>query len=421
MLRRALADLYARVPLGMRLGTEAMLGACARAGHPEQAFPCVHIAGTNGKGSVSALVERVAREAGLRTGLYTSPHLARFAERVRLDGAPVSDEALAALLEEALRVGHDLSFFETATLAAFLAFRAARVDLAVLEVGLGGRHDATNVVAAPELRATVITRIALDHTDRLGPDLRSIAREKAGIAKPGVPMVVGRVPPEVRAVIEDVAGGRGAELRFVADEPGIAQGLEGVTHLGGLYQETNAEVALVTCRALGLAAHVPAGFAATRWPGRYEWLRTPAGPWLLDAAHNPDGAAGLVASIARSRAPEHRPARDGWPAEADLRGRALALVFGALADKDYRATLELVASLTETRFYAEPRGRAPAPAAALAQIAPGVPCASIDAALEGARRAVGPEGVVLVCGSISLLGEARALLLQEPMDPPVAL
>src|ERR1700685_738067 len=145
-LAAVLRRLYERVPLGMRLGLGPMRDACARRGHPERAFSVVHVAGTNGKGSVCAMVESIARAHGLRTGLYTSPHLVRFAERIRIDGEPISDAALEAALAQALALGPDLSFFETATLAAFIALRNAKVELAVLEVGIGGRLDATNVI-----------------------------------------------------------------------------------------------------------------------------------------------------------------------------------------------------------------------------------------------------------------------------------
>ena len=144
--------------MGMRLGLGPMLDACARAGHPESNLRVVHVAGTNGKGSVSAMVESIARSAGLRTGLYTSPHLSKFAERIRLDGEPIGDDTLSDALNRALEIGPDLSFFEVATLAAFLALHDARVDIAVLEVGLGGRLDATNVIPRPA--AAAITRIA---------------------------------------------------------------------------------------------------------------------------------------------------------------------------------------------------------------------------------------------------------------------
>ncbi|HRG99791.1 MAG TPA: hypothetical protein PLR99_26275, partial [Polyangiaceae bacterium] len=249
MLSDALRELYTRVPFGVRLGTEAMAEACARAGNPERAFASVHIAGTNGKGSVSALTEGAARASGLRTGLYTSPHLARFAERVRVSGEVLADEALAEALAEALRLGPDLTFFEVATLAAFLAFRRAGVELAVLEVGLGGRHDATNVVAPPGVRLTAITRIALDHTDRLGPDLPSIAREKAGIAKAGVPLVVGPVPPAVRDAIAEVARARGALPRWADDAPA-----DDHDALDQGYPARNERLARRVCRELGLDA-----------------------------------------------------------------------------------------------------------------------------------------------------------------------
>ncbi|HEV3190632.1 MAG TPA: Mur ligase family protein, partial [Polyangiaceae bacterium] len=207
-LAQALVELYRRVPLGMRLGLEPMRAACARSGHPEGAFAAVHVAGTNGKGSVCAMVESIARAAGLHTGLYTSPHLCRFAERIRIDGEPVDDAILARHLSRALDDAADLSFFEAATLSAFLSFREARVDVAIVEVGLGGRLDATNVLPTP--RAAAITRIALDHTDRLGETLVEIAREKAGIAKPGLDIVLGSMPDEVRAAIDDVARDIGA-------------------------------------------------------------------------------------------------------------------------------------------------------------------------------------------------------------------
>ena len=162
MLEDALARLYARIPLGMRLGLDPMRAACARLGHPERAFESVHVAGTNGKGSVCAMVESIARAAGLKTGLFTSPHLCRFAERIQIGGEPLDDATLTETLDRALDGAPELSFFETATLAAFLAFRDAKVDIAIVEVGIGGRLDATNVLPRP--RAAAITRIALDHT-----------------------------------------------------------------------------------------------------------------------------------------------------------------------------------------------------------------------------------------------------------------
>jgi dihydrofolate synthase / folylpolyglutamate synthase len=407
-LRAPLERLYERVPLGMRVGLEPMEGACARAGHPERAFPVVHVAGTNGKGSTCALVEAMARAAGLRTGHYASPHLCRFAERIRIGGEPIDDAALAEVLERALDVGHDLSFFETATLAAFYAFAGASLDLAIVEVGLGGRFDATNVVPAP--RCAAIARLALDHQDRLGDTLSAIAREKAGIAKPGTPLLVGpqakETAREVRAAIDEVAREAGTRAVFTDDEPGIA--LPRAPALGGAYQEENARLAWRIAAELGLSpAAREEGLLTARWPGRFEQLTVAegplAGPWLLDGAHNPDGARALASSLHTAQL---APA---------------AVVFGALADKAWREMAEIVGTLAEARVYTSPRGRAAAAPHALAAEVPGRVAETIAEALTAARAAAGPEGLVVVCGSLMLVGEARAALLGLTMDPVVAM
>ena len=179
-LVQALASIYFRVPRGVQLGLGDVMSACERADCPQQAFPVVHIGGTNGKGSVAAMVASVMRSAGYRTGLFTSPHLVRFAERIQIDSEPIARDPLVAALTQAIEIGPTLSFFETTFLAAMLAFRDARVDVAVLEVGLGGRLDATNVVERP--LATAVTRVAFDHMDKLGPKIEQIALEKASIA-----------------------------------------------------------------------------------------------------------------------------------------------------------------------------------------------------------------------------------------------
>jgi dihydrofolate synthase/folylpolyglutamate synthase len=397
-LADALQRLYARIPLGMRLELEPMRAACARTGHPEAAFPVVHVAGTNGKGSVCAMVEAIARAQGKTTGLYTSPHLCRFAERIRIDGEPVSDEALAALLERALDVGPDLSFFETATLAALLAFRAARVDLAVLEVGLGGRLDATNVVPRP--RAAAITRIALDHTDRLGSTLVDIAREKAGIAKPGLDIVLGPMDPEVRRAIEVVAHAHGATTSDVGDAR-----LPPRLGLAGEHQRANARIASALASRLGASTGaIEEGLVDVRWPGRLERI----GDVLLDAAHNPDGALTLAAHVrALGLAPDQ-----------------VTLVFGALADKDWGPMLDTLAPLAARRVYVAPHGvsRGAVDPAAMAARHAGAVSPDMGDALGRHAGAAGTGGsLTVLCGSLVLVGQARALLLGLPRDPPVAL
>ncbi len=404
-LAAAFEATYARIPLGVRLGLDAMRVACEAADHPERAFDAVHVAGTNGKGSVSAMVEAIARQSGLRTGLFTSPHLTRFAERIRIDGEPIEDVELVDHLEAALRVGPALSFFETATLAAFRAFRAARVDVAVVEVGLGGRLDATNVIPTP--KAAAITRIAFDHMDKLGHTLVDIAREKAGIAKPGLDIVTGPLLPEVRAAIDEVARAAGATTRSALDDPEAARFVEGATlGLVGAHQRSNATIAYVLGRRLGASEPAAAeGLATVRWPGRLETVRTPEGAVLLDAAHNPDGVASLATYLASQRIPEGR----------------LAVVFGVLADKAWTEMQDILVTTRALRFYATPKGRAAVAPADLARRREGVVAADVGEALTLARAAVGPEGLVVVAGSILLIGEARARLLGLPRDPPVAM
>jgi dihydrofolate synthase / folylpolyglutamate synthase len=398
----ALAKLYARIPLGMRLGLGPMREACARFDHPERAFEAVHVAGTNGKGSVSAMVESIARAEGRRTGLFTSPHLCRFAERIRIQGEPLEDDALAGVLGRALDGAPELSFFESATLAAFLAFRAAKVDVAIVEVGIGGRLDATNVLPRP--RAAAITRIAFDHMDRLGPTLVDIAREKAGIAKPGLDIVLGPMPADVRAAIDEVARAGGATTSDVGDDPAPAR-----IGIAGDYQRHNARIAAVLGARIGASPRAIAeGIAGVRWPGRLERV----GGVLLDAAHNPDGAEALARHV-RSLA---------------LPPRGVVLVFGTLADKDWASMLDALAPLAATRVYVTPQGgsRSAIDAAALDARHPGVKASSVAEALALAdamgRDAADPASpLVIVAGSLVLVGEARSILLGLPRDPPVSL
>ncbi len=391
-LAGALDELYRRIPLGMRLGLGPMREACERCGHPERAFAAVHVAGTNGKGSVCAMVESIARAHGLHTGLYTSPHLCRFAERIRVDGEPIADSRLAQGLARALAEGPALSFFEAATLSAFLAFREAGVDLAIVEVGLGGRLDATNVLPRP--RAAAITRVALDHTDRLGPTLIDIAREKAGIAKPGLDLVLGPMRPDVRAAIDETARAQEATTSSIDDVPAPA-----MVGLDGAHQIDNARIAAVLGSRIGASREaIDTGLARVRWPGRLE--RT--GPYLIDAAHNPDGARALARHVRTLGIPPERT----------------RLVFGALADKDWQAMLTELGPLAWARILVAPEAgaRTAVQPDALATFCEGRAESSLE-------RALAPEGaeLVIVAGSILLVGQARALLLGLPRDPAVAL
>ncbi len=388
--------------MGMRLGLEPMREVCARLGNPERSLSAVHVAGTNGKGSVSAMVESIARDSGMRTGLYTSPHLCRFAERIRVDGEPIADALLDDALTRALDAGPDLSFFETATLAAILALRDAKVDVAIVEVGIGGRLDATNVLVLP--RAAAITRIALDHMELLGHSLEEIAREKAGIAKRGLDIVLGPMSASVRAAIDQVAHDAGATTSLAEADK---QASEYVHHahigLAGEHQRDNAAVAYALGRRIGASREsCERGITSVRWPGRLESIAASDGPVLIDAAHNPDGAASLARYLASNAGDK-------------------ALIFGTLADKAWPEMIDALAPHFAHRVYVAPKGRAATEPEKISARHPGHVAANVIDAYEHARALVGERGLVVACGSIFLIGELRAKLLGLPRDPPIAL
>jgi dihydrofolate synthase/folylpolyglutamate synthase len=293
-------------------------------GHPEQHFPAIHVGGTNGKGSTCAFLAADLAARGFRVGVYTSPHLVSPTERIVVDGVPISEDAFVQWTKT-LQTGVErleASFFEATTAIAFADFAARGVDIAVVEVGLGGRLDATNVLTP---LASVVTKIALEHTDYLGPDLASIAREKAGIAKPGVPFVTGEQNPAVLQVLQEEAFIRGAKPIIAVPHSAFRT----PTSLGlrGPHQAQNARIARAALallpRPFGLPGdEIPDSFADARIPGRYD-VR---GTWIFDVAHNPDGMAVLVAALR-----EHRPPRP------------LHALVGIRNDKDWRPMLAQLA------------------------------------------------------------------------------
>lgn len=421
-----LETLPQRARFGMVLGLDRMVDSLAKLGNPHVALPFVHIAGTNGKGSTSAMVASILHAAGIRTGLYTSPHLCRLAERVRIDNEPVEDDLFAEAFERVMVAAPDnATFFEILTLAAFVVFQLAGVEVGVLEVGLGGRLDATNVVPRP--LATAITSIAFDHTAILGSTLDAITREKAGIFKPGVPVVLGPLDPEARSAAIEMAERVGAspwievgegdgQIRATASADDVEfvlpSGLrvQSRLSLSGAHQVANAAVAvgLSEMAAATFPQIMPAiskGLSLATWPGRLERVDRNGKLVVLDCAHNPHGAQGLVAHVhARGWAPNR-----------------MVLVFGALADKAWTSMLDMLGPLAERRVYTQPKGRAPASLSEMAERFAGEavnePRVAIYRALELAR----PGDIVLVAGSIFLVGEVRAELLGLACDPIVAL
>ena len=375
------------------VGITALLAAL---GNPHERFRSVHVAGTNGKGSVCALVERILREAGFRTGLFTSPHLVDFRERIRVDGRWADEAWLEATLERITRLpeGQDRTFFEVCTALAFATFAEQQVEIAVVEVGLGGRLDCTNVIR-PEVCA--ITSIGLDHTEILGDTIAKIAFEKAGIIKPGIPVVIGDVSDEARAVIEGVARERQAPLvRAVGDATpeGVATLPETVS--GGNRETALAVVATLADRGFSVPREaVSRGVAAARWPGRLGV--SPREPRLWwDGAHNADGIRHLV----------------GLWTRRDPRTRPPVVVLALSGDKDATAILtELRAGFPDARLIAtrsrSERALAPADLAARAA-AMGFAVEALPDVPTALRRGLqwAGDGMVLLTGSLFAVGEA---------------
>lgn len=277
----------------MVYGLERIRAGCERMGHPERRVPIVHIAGTNGKGSTVAFLRTLLQHAGYRVGTYTSPHLCDFTERIAMDGCPCDGDAVAAIAETIVHACHDVSltYFEFATLLALCTFAQQRPDIAVIETGLGGRLDATNVVSPVAIGITPISR---DHMHLLGDTIEAITREKCGIFKPNVPIVSAPQSPEVTAIIRATAAELHAPLTVaMPTDPSVPLGLHGP------HQRTNAGVALQLASVLaaqGWRSATSTALADTIWPGRCEWLRRDP-PLLFDAAHNVAGAQALAAYL----------------------------------------------------------------------------------------------------------------------------
>ena len=411
----------------MKFGLENMRRLCDRLGHPEQSFDSVIVAGTNGKGSVTAMVSTGLHAAGMRVGRYTSPHLLRLEERFAIDEQDVStgdlEDAAGAVraavesLQQAGELDAPPTFFECTTAAAFELFRRKRIEIAVLEVGLGGRLDATNVVSP---LAAVITSIALDHQAQLGSTIASVAREKAGVIKEGIPVVCGRVPDEAARVIEEVCRERNARLIRVDDAVRIAASVDQdattvtmetdrrrLEHvrlaLGGRHQAHNAAVALALLDELDAASFeisdtaARAALTAVKWPARLERFTYRGSDVLLDAAHNPAGAKALTEYLREI----------GWD--------RVTLIVGAMRDKDIAGMLRELLPCCGNVIATQP----PSPRAASAdeiaglvrELGPvdlGVETV-VDPALALDRACAGGMPVV-AAGSIFLIGPLRGIL-----------
>jgi dihydrofolate synthase/folylpolyglutamate synthase len=414
----AVAYLYRLQKHGIKLGLVTMTALMVRLGMPQTRYRTLHIAGTNGKGSTAAMAAAVLQAAGYRVGLYTSPHLVEFRERILVNGEMIAESRVAQLTEQLQALCQpDLSptFFEYTTAMAFQHFADSGVDVAVLEVGLGGRFDATNVVAP---LACAVTTISLDHQEYLGTTRSSIAFEKAGILKPGVPVVLGRIEDDAWRTIEQAARERQApvfrlneDFRTEGEEPqqfsyrGLGMQYDGLTcALEGRHQLDNAACALALLgaaapRGIAVTAEaVRAGLRAVNWPGRLEVIdRRPT--ILLDGAHNPAAATALADSLTRS--------------DRSHPSRPVVLVLGMMRDKDHRGFVEPLRDLVDEVVLTQadlPRSAtAQELRASLEGLLPHphlVP--SISEAMALARQLATPDGLVCVTGSLMLVGECKA-------------
>ncbi len=428
-----LARLWSLHPKKIDLTLGRIQRLLAALGHPERRLPpVIHIAGTNGKGSVAAFLRAIFEAAGLCVHAYTSPHLVHFNERIRLGGRLIDESRLRTFLErcETANNGQPITFFEITTAMAFLAFSESAGDVLILETGLGGRLDATNVLQKPLM--SVITPISSDHEQFLGADIAGIAREKAGIMKPAVPCLIGEQSPEVQTVLRQCARERGTPAAFAGTDWRIEIRPDGgflwrgngeaarelpPPSLPGTHQYANAALAIACADRLSrrfslYAAHMARGIAAAAWPARLQKLQSgplaaivqeKGGELWLDGGHNAAAGAALGSHCARWR-------RDG---------RKLALIVGMIANKDCRAFLApLLPAADKVIALTIPGEEAAAEAASLAETANGLgspadTAPDIAAAVRMAAAAC-PGGRVLIAGSLYLAGQ----VLRANATPP---
>jgi len=384
-------------------------------GHPESAYPQIVIGGTNGKGSTAAFACSILEAAGYRTGLYTSPHLRNFEERIRVGSRLLSSEEFASLVADIRDTGVDLSYFEFATAMALLHFSHSGIDMALLEVGLGGRWDATNAV---DPLVSVVTGVAMDHGDWLGETLEQVALEKTQILRPGKPGILGKIPPEVREAVLGEARSIGARIRLLGEDfrlvpvgdklvyTGSNWNIDGLDPgLKGPFQLNNAACALAAIESLEKSGfNIPTfgvrkGLAEVAWPGRFHVVRE-SPRLIVDSAHNPDAVGALVNALEGCEKP-------------------LVWFFSALEDKDIRGMAELMGNRGGTVFLVELDHPRAVGVDRLAETFSGTGLeyfreSSILSGLGNAVAKAGAGGTVVVAGSVYLAGSVLGLLDQYP-------
>ncbi len=418
--KQAIEYIHSFYGAGKKVGLENGFALMELLGNPHRRLKCIHVAGTNGKGSMCAYVESVLRDQGYKTGLYTSPYLQKYNERIRVDGKPIADDDLAIAVgkvKAAVDILHERDIlpteFEVGTATAFLWFDMSGVDYAVIEVGLGGRLDPTNIITP---LISVIGNIGIDHEKILGETVQQIAAEKAGIIKPGVPVVMYPQDESVREVVEGAAKRNGSTFIYVeraaiknakVDLRGASYSYGGFDiriNIPGKHQVLNSVTALqalIALREMGDAGiaisdeSILRGFERAFWPGRLEWV---AENIIIDGAHNPQGARALADYIGEF-----------------LPGRKIALIFGVQQQKPYEGIAEELAAVADFVFTVEPDSHRALPSQTLADImqSKGVAsrsCDDLQRAILESKAFVGGDGCVVIAGSLYLAGEARTLM-----------
>lgn len=411
----ALAYIHSVSWRGSRLGLSRTYELLRRLGDPQKKLKFVHVAGTNGKGSTCACIESILRHAGYKTGLYTSPYITRFNERIRICGEDIPDEALCRLTEQVRRAAEEMedrpTEFEFITALGFLYFSQERCDVVVLEVGLGGELDSTNVIDAPEV--AVITAIGLDHTKELGPTLSDIASAKAGIIKNGCSVVMYGAEPEADEVIRNVCREKGCTLYTpdFMEIKGLKSDLESCTFsygelkdirlpLAGRYQAKNAVTAITAIKALRQNgwkisdADIKEGLRNVRWQGRFELLRREP-VFILDGSHNPHGMAATAESL-----------------RENFGDKKIVFLSGVMADKDVLGMIRLIAPMAKCVVTVTPNNPRALPAEEYAALLRenGIEAETENSIEDGVKRAVslaGADGVVCALGSLYFSADIR--------------
>lgn len=371
---------------GIKEGLQRIQNLMAKLGEPQNFYDTIHVAGTNGKGSVCAMLAEILRQDGLNVGLFTSPHLESYCERISVNGENISEKDFAAQIEKIKNLGVECTHFEALTAAAFDYFKIKKVDIAVIEVGLGGTLDSTNVITP---KISVITNIALDHENILG-DLENIARNKAGIIKPNVPVVTGATGKPLE-IIRDVAKKNNAPLYEVTTPVDVK------INLRGEYQKFNAAVAIQAAKILGIDDEkISAGLERVHWAGRFEMIDTKFGKVLIDGAHNPNGATALRQSLDKYFPTGKR-----------------TFIFGALADKNFDEMIKILFRADDFVIVTPPNSKRAAKVETLCKTLTsyGIKNIGVENLNDALEKFLHADGLKIAAGSLYLIGDVRKNLM----------